>query len=411
MKSLLLVAMGLLLISSVASAELITDNELGGPANVLPSRACDPPAVEITQNLGFALDTGCFSCGNTFYSYVIDCVLLRRFSLYWDYGVENLFSIQTVDWGVRRFVATDSVLPAGTVVLPWNPLDPDFMVDVNLYSVDANLALTWTNMGAPFATKSEWIQPEPFPSPLILNRPMHTVFGQNCVYDPFIDPIYNDLVVAIHSPETYTMITPHRFSLSANTLLDTQLCYVAWPVDDCNDGNFNPMRMDSIGTGSAVVMVVCGQECVPPPPTGACCNIATGACSITEEIACPVPANTWHPEWLACLPDNPCPQPATGACCNIPSGACSITILADCPLPLNIWHPEWTCVPDNCPKPDPLGACCNIATGDCSITTAGNCPALFNIWHPEWLSCVPNFCPPPVPTETKSWGQVKSLYR
>jgi hypothetical protein len=108
------------------------------------------------------------------------------------------------------------------------------------------------------------------------------------------------------------------------------------------------------------------QTCSPPPPEGACCWF-DGHCTFTTELLC---AGDGTPHWtalLACSP-NPCDQP-------------------------------------------PTGACCNIGTGACLITTQAGCPTLGYTWHPEWTSCVPNECPPPVPTETKSWGQIKSTYR
>jgi hypothetical protein len=50
----------------------------------------------------------------------------------------------------------------------------------------------------------------------------------------------------------------------------------------------------------------------PLPPPGACCNLATGACTLTNPDACMLAGGEWHPEWSACEP-NPCPQPIPDA--------------------------------------------------------------------------------------------------
>lgn len=184
----------------------------------------------------------------------------------------------------------------------------------------------------------------------------------------------------------------------------------------------------------------------PVPPSGACCA-PDASCTLTCEHDCLAPG-VWHPEWGSCLP-NPCPG-QMGACCD-PYGGCSFTLEVNCPFP-NIWYigqlcspspcepllgiccfsdghcefvteavcaaaPEhlywqWglACAPENpCPPPIPTGACCD-ALGNCTITTEIDCPAP-NVWHPEWTSCEPNFCPPPVPADGTTWGQIKATYR
>jgi hypothetical protein len=45
-----------------------------------------------------------------------------------------------------------------------------------------------------------------------------------------------------------------------------------------------------------------------PAPTGACCDLETGDCSIETEMVCLEMGWEWHPEWGSCRP-NPCPQP------------------------------------------------------------------------------------------------------
>ncbi len=186
-----------------------------------------------------------------------------------------------------------------------------------------------------------------------------------------------------------------------------------------------------------------------PPILGACCDFATGACTITTQtgcpftwlgagvpcdpVTCPVPtveaaccfadghcellteaaclAAPDHIAWLpgvTCSPTaNPCPQP--GACCNLATGECTFVLEQFCVAPL-VFHAELTCVPINpCPPPVPTGACCD-PLGNCTVTTQEACLAP-NVWHPEWTGCEPNYCPPPVPTEGTTWGQIKANYR
>jgi hypothetical protein len=57
---------------------------------------------------------------------------------------------------------------------------------------------------------------------------------------------------------------------------------------------------------------------------------------------------------------------------------------------------------------EPTGACCDTATGNCTITTQAACTFT---WLGQDIPCNAQTCIVPVPVETKSWGQVKSLYR
>jgi hypothetical protein len=145
----------------------------------------------------------------------------------------------------------------------------------------------------------------------------------------------------------------------------------------------------------------------PVPPSGACCH-PDGSCTLTCEHDCLVPS-TFFPGWTSCLP-NPCPQPF-GACCFM-DGHCEVLIEADCiaaPESLQ-WIAGGICVPANpCPQPPPTAACCDLA-GNCGVTTQANCPPPSS-WHPEWVSCVPNYCPPPVPARNTTWGEIKATYR
>jgi len=105
-----------------------------------------------------------------------------------------------------------------------------------------------------------------------------------------------------------------------------------------------------------------------------------------------------------------CPIIVTsGACCDLATGGCTITDPEHC-LPPSEFHPEWqSCDPNPCPPVVIYGACCDPQTGYCTYVIADECPA-GSEWHADWV-CDPNPCPPPVPAEKATWGQIKHEYR
>jgi len=323
MKSLLLVGLGLLLIGSVANAgEIVTDDATGTPGILTLDHSS---RTALTQNTNpTALTTSMYACGNAKYSYVTEGWSLRRMSLAWEFGIVDPFEVQNVQWGLRRYACYDSILPYGTVQIPCNPLNDPFVVDVNLYSIpDTALTLTFAGMGAPFASVPVTITEAMNPITPVTGTPITTVFPPGACIDPEIDGINYDLVVAFHNRSTELDLFPSaRYFTSANALGETAPSYVAFV--DC--GAPEPITPFALGgaTTQHLVLVVNGDLCAPPPPvTGACCNLLTGDCTITEQVPCVAPFT-----WLG----------------------------ADIP--------------------------CNVQT-----------------------------CPIPVPTQSKSWGQVKSLYR
>jgi hypothetical protein len=151
-----------------------------------------------------------------------------------------------------------------------------------------------------------------------------------------------------------------------------------------------------------------GTTCLPGAnpcaQPGACCDPATGVCTMVVEALCVQPRVFVGGD---CLPTNPCPQP--GACCDPVTGACAFVLQPACPTGW-LWLVGVPCVPNNpCPPPIPTAACCDVL-GNCTVTTQAACLAP-SVWHPEWPTCVPNNCPPPVPTESSTWGKIKANYR
>jgi hypothetical protein len=182
------------------------------------------------------------------------------------------------------------------------------------------------------------------------------------------------------------------------------------PVGACCflDGHCELLTQAACTVAPEFVSWVAGATCLPENPClqpGACCDLATGACTYVLQQFC-VPPLVFN-AGLACVPNNPCPQP--GACCNPDTGACTFVLQGDCPQGW-AWFVGVPCAPSNpCPPPVPTAACCD-PQGGCTVTTQAACLAP-SVWHPEWVSCTPNYCPPPVPTENTSWGRIKATYR
>jgi len=285
MKSLLLVVMGLLLIGTVANAsEIIADNDSGVGTAWAGSRA----AFSMTQNLGapIALTDGVYTCGNVTLGYTTESWSMRRFSPYWEFGLDGPLNILDVDWGIRRFVALLDSIPN------------DIVVDLELYSIPSDAAMLWANMTL-IAT---------FPNTVTMaDNPIAPSVGTwrntltpGVIFNPLGGTV--DLVVAIHQPEGFSTTPATRFACSANNA-PGQTAYPYYVFADCGfaepatPGDLNPASPDV----AEFVLIINGEE-GSAPPLGACCD-AAGLCTMTVETAC---VGTWHAEWLTCDP-NPCP--------------------------------------------------------------------------------------------------------
>jgi len=146
----------------------------------------------------------------------------------------------------------------------------------------------------------------------------------------------------------------------------------------------------------------------PPEPIGSCCY-HDGSCTVETSRTC---VGGIFTVGGVCLP-NTCAQPS-GACCAA-SGICSFVPLANCPAPTVPWVMDAPCDPNPCPQPA-YGACCiygwiNGQLNHCVISLEPACYAYnpANVWF-GGLTCDPlpcNF----VPTEQKTWGEIKNIYR
>ena len=114
-------------------------------------------------------------------------------------------------------------------------------------------------------------------------------------------------------------------------------------------------------------------------PIGACCNAATGDCTITTQAAC---SFTWHGAGTVC-DQQTCPQP-DGSCC-FHDGTCAVMKQADC---TGAWTMGGLCDPNTCVPPD--GSCC-YHDGTCAVTKLADCSGT---WTMDGV-CDPNTCVPP----------------
>ena len=270
------------------AAEIIADDATGPGTPVNWNH--DRTPYSITQNLDpIVLNSGAFTCGNVALGYNTEGWAMRRFSLQ-AYGIVTPFTVSSVDWGVRRFVARLDSIPA-----PYN-------VTVLLYTTAETDPLLFANMTL-IASVDVPITMADNPVPPALGVAKHTPIAG------LINPIGQDLVVAIHYPEGYSTTPTTRFGCSASTSAETAESYVAFA--DCGYPEpVTPTGLGSPGT-SRLVLIVNGDA----EPSGACCLPGSGSTwtrTQTGSSGCEVLGGIWR-SGDPCAPD-PCMQsPPCGA--------------------------------------------------------------------------------------------------
>lgn len=177
-------------------------------------------------------------------------------------------------------------------------------------------------------------------------------------------------------------------------------CSAVTPVGACcfSDGTCRYIVQSLCHTGDWREATACTPNPCPKP-MGACCNLATGGCSLRTEEGCDQQSypHQWMGPGTLCGP-NACPAPVLGACC-FPDGSCQERIQEYCST--GDWR-EGTCSPNPCPLPADAGACCDLSEGSCVLLTEEACN---NASYPHlWLgldtACTPGACPrPPGPNE------------
>jgi hypothetical protein len=135
------------------------------------------------------------------------------------------------------------------------------------------------------------------------------------------------------------------------------------------------------GLGAWTALATCSAfACYP----GACCNIATGACTTAAPSACIGAQFAFAGPAVSCPSATSCPL---RACCDLVTAECSTVSIADpCASPLPMGS---TCDSVLCPGM----ICCNTLTGACSITgLSGTCPA-GAASSGSGTTCFPSPCP------------------
>ena len=282
MKNLLLVMLSLLLIGSVANAAEIVADPADGSSTHVTWDGRYP--YSFTQNGDPAtLNAGVYTCGNTLYNYITDCWAMRRF-YFADEGLAVPFTVQSIDWGVRRFVALADSVPG-----PY---------DITLYigTIGVGLPLQFANIS--------WVNQVQVPI-TTADNPIAPAVGvpKNTPINALIsDTVNNDLVVAFFAPITYYMVPRIRFAESASNLGETYESYYAFT--DCGfDEPATPTELG--GPGQSQLVIVVNGDVYEEPAPGACC-FPDGSCVMTLQADC-------QGQWLGlpCEPENPCPPVPT----------------------------------------------------------------------------------------------------
>jgi hypothetical protein len=151
-----------------------------------------------------------------------------------------------------------------------------------------------------------------------------------------------------------------------------------------------------------------GQPCgsCPPPPQNEACCFPDGSCQDAIAGQCPAGSQPQGPGTNCAGVNCPDIRPR-GACC-LPGGSCIENLLLDdCNSQGGSWFPGQSCS-QACPPPPVFEACCFV-TGDCVDAIAGQCPA-GSVGQGAGTACATTVCPVNA-VESKSWGNIKGLYR
>lgn len=283
MKSLLLVLLGCMLISGGAqAAELILGEDAGVPGHL---QVDNRYPYSFTQNADpTTLNAGTYTCGNTVYNYITDTWCGRRF-YFADEGIATPFTVQSIDWGVRRFVALLDSIPG------------PYSVQLKAYTIPVGAEILFANM-TEIASVDVPITTADNPVPPAVGVPKHTDITAQ-----INDPVNNDLIIAWFAPHTYDIIPHVRFATSASNLGETYESYYAF--EGC--GFPDPVTPTTLGgPGQSQLVVVVNGDVNEQVPE-ACC-FADGSCQLLLEADCVAAGGTFLGG--PCDP-NPCPPVPT----------------------------------------------------------------------------------------------------
>lgn len=226
----------------------------------------------------------------------------------------------------------------------------------------------------------------------------------NCCVTPIID-IYNPFYVfsQLGAGSAYFLFTTNpRTCYGAPPPATEACCFFDGSCQNLIAADCTAQGGTPQGPGTS-----CGGIFCPPPPAREACCFADGSCVEANVGACPA-GSTPQGSGTNCSPNLcPPPPPVTEACCFV-GGACQDLTTGDCAAAGGISQgPGTVCATTVCPLPEPRGACC-IGT-QCVIATAAECASAGGLYQGDNTTCQPNPCVNAV--ESKSWGNIKGLYR
>lgn len=163
MRTVLVVALLLLFADAAAKAAELLADPVDGRSTGATWDGRYP--YSFTQNADpFTFDAGVYTCGNTLTNYVTDSWAMRRF-FFADEGISVPFTVQSIDWGVHRFVALSDSTPG-----PY---------EITLYvgTIGAGLPLEFANV--------DWVNSVPVPLTIAVNGDVFEfVTGACCLASP-----------------------------------------------------------------------------------------------------------------------------------------------------------------------------------------------------------------------------------
>jgi hypothetical protein len=251
----------LLLATSAPAAEILSDPALGGST---PVTWGDRYPYSFTQNADpQAFNAGVYTCGNTLYNYITDSWAMRRF-YFADEGITVPFTVQSIDWGIRRFVALNDSVPG------------PYAITLYVGRITTGLPLEFANI--------TWITSVQVPITSAENPPSGQ-FGvpkHTDITALISDPVQDDLVVAFFAPSTYDLRPRVRFAEAANNDGETYESYYAFT--DC--GYPEPVTPTELGgPGESQLVIIVNGDVYEEPVPGACC-LGPGNCVMMLQSDC-----------------------------------------------------------------------------------------------------------------------------
>lgn len=234
------------------------------------------------------------------------------------------------------------------------------------------------------------------------NVTLHVNTLVNCCVTPIID-VYNPYYVfsQLGAGSAYMLFTTNP-----------RTCYGFGPEGGAccfPDGSCDVTVVSACLAGGGVYQgdgVNCAQVICEPQQTEACCF---PDCSCVEAPVgqCP-PGSAPLGPGTSCSP-NPCACPPQLEACCFPEGSCIDALVGQCPAGSVPQGPGTTCANTFCEGLPPTGACCFADFTCIDGVTQEVCSASGGfVWYqgvPCDQSCVPDA------VESKSWGQIKGLFR